>query len=138
MKDHPHNPALDEASEVIVTKVIDGVTGQEYSPADYQERLRAERQTRRQDRFVAGPIPVPWLSRVIEMGTPSALEAGLALFYLRGLNRSDTFRVEPERFRELGIGDTARHRGLRELERLGLVRIDRSPGSAPEATLLML
>jgi len=86
-------------------------------------------------RFVRGPIPIPWLVTAFTL-TPSALKCAIALFYQRGLSGSDEFKIEPKRFRELGIDDTARRRGLRELEEHRLVRLAKGQSKSPVAHMI--
>ena len=129
------NTSSEEPSLEDVSYVIDGRTGESIAPARHEQRQIDRAVTRMSRRFVKGPIPLPWLSKALEL-TPSAVKCALALFYQRGLSSSDTFKIEPARFRELGIADTARRRGLRELEEHGLVRLQKDHSKSPVANLI--
>ena len=118
-----------------VAHVINGLTSEILSPSKFEQLQQDQAETRMSRRFVKGPIPLPWLSKALEL-TPSAVKCALALFYQRGLSSSDTFKIEPARFRELGIADTARRRGLRELEEHGLVRLQKDHSKSPVANLI--
>lgn len=119
-----------------ISSVVDGLTGREYSRAEF-ERLQSYRKfTRLLPRFVKGPIPVPWMARAFRLRTASAWKVALGLFYQRGLAGGDTFKLEPARFLELGIDETARRRGLKALAREGLIHLQGSPGACPVVTLI--
>jgi|GEM_PF-2095690 len=118
-----------------VSYVVDGRTGEAFSPAEYAQRCTDQAETKLSRRFIMGPIPLPWLAAAFTL-TPSAMKCALALLYQRGLSGSDSFKIEPARFRELGIDDTARRRGLRELVDRGLVRLDRTQCKSPVAHLI--
>ena len=118
-----------------VSHVVDGRTGGVVALRDYEQRVRDRGNARLSGRFVMGPIPVPWLAQAFSL-TPSAAKCAVALYYLRGLCRCDKFKVEPARFRELGIPDIARRRGLHDLERAGLIRLQKRTSKTPIATLV--
>lgn len=120
-----------------VSHVVDGRTGDVVALRDYERRIRDQGNARSKQRFVMGPIPVPWLARAFSL-TPSASRCAVALYYQRGLSRCDEFKVEPARFRELGICDIARRRGLQELERAGLVYLQSRKSQTPTVTLVAL
>lgn len=107
------------------------------APREYEQRQRDRTDARLSRRFVMGPIPVPWLARAFSL-TSSAAKCALALFYQRGLCRSDEFKVEPARFRELGIHELARRRGLLELEIAGLIRLRKRTSKPPITELIGL
>lgn len=133
---HPVKVTCEDSYLKDVAVVVDGLTGHEFSLKEYERRVLQASESRKRARFIMGPIPVQWLERVIKMGKPSALSTGIALFDLRGLNQSDTFKIEPARFKELGIGETARRRGLRDLVSIGAIKLESRPGRAPVVSLL--
>jgi len=78
--------------------------------------------------FLKGPVPLDWLQRAMKLGL-GPLSVGIVLWYLRGLKKSESFKV--------GIGDIGglvscswrtTHRSLRSLEQQGLVTMERRPG----------
>lgn len=90
---------------------------------------------KRSQRFLKGPIPWPWLVRAISLPGKAAAIA-VALWHWSGLRRSRMVRVAHKDLRELGVGPQATGRGLRLLERAGLVHVDRRPGQSPVVTIL--
>ena len=119
-----------------VSKVIDERTGREYEPGEYTKRQRDRKSSRERRRFIMGPISVAWIGSVFRLRKPSAAKVAVALYYQRGLCKSTQFKVEPARFRELGINDTARRRGLSELEKAGLIEVKHRPGQSPVVTMI--
>ncbi|MCB1086061.1 MAG: hypothetical protein KDM63_03375 [Verrucomicrobiae bacterium] len=130
MKTIRENPNLDG-----VAHVVDGRTGRVVAPQDYKQHQRDRMKTRLCRRFVRGPIPLGWLAKAFAL-TPSAMKCAAALYYQRGLCRNTRFKVEPARFRELGINGTARHRGLNELAKAGLIEVEQCPGQCPFVTII--
>jgi len=88
------------------------------------------------DKFIAGPIYVSWVSRAARLGV-KALLVGLALWYLRGLRRSNSFIVSNLTMREWGVQPDAKARALRALERVGLIRVERRGKRSPQVTLVV-
>jgi len=129
MKMKNEKPNLDGVSHV-----VDGRTSSVLTRREYEQRERDWGNTRLSQRFVKGPIPVPWLAKAFSL-TPSAAKCALALFYQRGLRCCDEFKIEPARFRELGIPEIARRRGLHDLERAGLIRLQKRSSKTPIAKL---
>lgn len=120
-----------------VACVVDGRTGRVFTPGQHEKRQRDRKNTRLSQRFVMGPIPVPWLAKAFYL-TPSAAKCAIALFYQRGLSRSNEFKIEAARFLELGIEETARRRGLHDLEQAGLIRLKKQTSKTPIARLVGL
>ena len=118
-----------------VTSVIDGLTGLEYSVEDFRARASAEGDRRRAARFIKGPLPAATIAAATRK-SPAALQAALVLFFLHGLTGKMRFKAEPARFDELGVSRKSRQRGLKALEEIGLIAIDRRNGSSLEVTLL--
>lgn len=118
-----------------VTSVIEGQTGLEYSVEDFRVMTSAENDRRRAGRFIKGPLPVATIAAAAT-NSPAALQAALALFFLHGMTGKRRFKAEPARFDELGISRKSRQRGLKALEEIGLITIDRRSGTSLEVTLL--
>jgi DNA-binding transcriptional ArsR family regulator len=87
-------------------------------------------------KFIAGPIDVDWLSQARRLGGP-ALWVGLALWYLRGLKRSNSFIVSNLIMREWDVLPDAKSRALRKFEKAGLITIERRGKRSPRVTLVM-
>jgi hypothetical protein len=89
---------------------------------------------RQGERFLKGPIPWPWLELAGRL-PGKALHVALALWQQAGLAKRRKVRFGLTRLQPMGIGLQAARRGLRNLERAGLVTIRRNPGRTLEVTL---
>jgi hypothetical protein len=87
-------------------------------------------------KFIAGPVDVSWVCRASRLGV-KALLVGLALWHLRGLRKADTFIVSNVMLRDWGIQPDAKRRGLRTLEKAGLIHIERRGKRSPQVTLVL-
>lgn len=85
--------------------------------------------------FLRGPIPVSWLERAARL-PGKCLHLGNVLWLLSGLNQTRTFRLEHQWCTRFGIGRGATGRCLQELERSGLISVDRRSGRSPVVTIL--
>lgn len=131
-----HEPKREKLNLDGVAKVFDGRTGREYESGEYKERRSKREQSRVQGRFIKGPIPIPWVARAIRLRKPSAIKVAVALFYQRGLCSSNEFKIEPARFLELNVDELTRRRGLVELERSGLITVQRWAGRSPVVAMI--
>ncbi len=87
-------------------------------------------------KFLAGPVDMVWLSNARMLGV-TALYVGLCLWFLKGLKKSDVFVVSNLHLHELGVLPDAESRALRQLERAGLITIDRRGKRSPRVTLVL-
>jgi len=87
-------------------------------------------------KFIKGPLDFLWLSEARKLGV-TALWVGLALWFLRGLRRSNTFVVSNMMMREWGVEGDAKSRALRALEKAGLVTVERRGRRSPLVTLVI-
>jgi hypothetical protein len=86
-------------------------------------------------RFLKGPIPLAWLSPAA--GLPGkVLAVALALWYAAGLTRGATVLLSGRLLRLFHVGRHAAGRALANLDRAGLVAVDRGRGRCPRVTLL--
>lgn len=89
--------------------------------------------------FLRGPIPLAWLQRAAATRSSSSLKVGLVLYYLAGMRKSQQgIVVTVKRCEPWGLQRKAVKFGLDELERAGLVQVDRSIGRAPRVDILPL
>ena len=88
--------------------------------------------------FLRGPIPLSWLSTASHVsGQGSAMKVALAIWYLSGLNgQAKTVKLQTSALRLFGVERHSAYRGLKVLERAGLVHVIRHPGRTPVVTLL--
>jgi hypothetical protein len=90
---------------------------------------------KRGELFLRGPIPWSWLSRAAKL-PGKALQVALVIWLLSALLKGAAVVVmSPIRLRELGVQRHAGYRGLRALEKAGLVSVERGHGKAPRVTI---
>jgi DNA-binding transcriptional ArsR family regulator len=110
-------------------------------PGDVPSKKAAIRTGRRissvRGKFIAGPVDVNWLSQARKLGV-TPLWVGLCLWFLRGLKRSDNFIVSNLIMKEWDVLPDAKRRGLRSLEKAGLITIERRGRRSPRVTLLVI
>lgn len=85
--------------------------------------------------FIQGPI---WFNRLIpalEIG-PAALKVALLLYYKKSLIKSNTVNLSKDEKQSMGLDRSSVKRSLDELERIGLVRLERRNGASTRITLL--
>lgn len=87
------------------------------------------------ERFLKGPIPLPWLELAARLPGKS-LHAGIALWYAAGLNRSRSVPLSNIASLRLGLDRNAKYRALGWLEEAGLIAVERKFGRAPVVTIL--
>jgi hypothetical protein len=90
---------------------------------------------RRRERFLKGPIPWAWLDRAGQL-PGRALAVGLILWLKAGMAGKRTVRLCQSRPDGLGLNQDSTRRGVRALERAGLIMVQRRPGQGLEITLL--
>lgn len=93
------------------------------------------RQFKRGEKFLAGPIPLSWLSKVSTL-PGKALNVALALWFLKDVKRSHTVRLNGSTLREFGVKRQAGYRALIVLERVGVVSCSRAKGRCPIVTII--
>ena len=85
--------------------------------------------------FLKGPIPIHWLASA-KKASPTALSVGLYLWHLSGLTKKKTFKATNRALPLLGLNRYAKYRGLKELEKSGLIKVKRQNKMSPEVTIL--
>lgn len=79
-------------------------------------------------KFIKGPIPLDWISRANALpGKAGAV--GLALWFLTGVQKSQTVKLTGEVEKIAGCGRKAVYAGLAALEGAGLVWVERRKGA---------
>jgi len=93
------------------------------------------KKSREYGRYIKGPIPLDWIICAAQLGGKT-VNLALALWYLKGLQRSDTVILTHKMLREFGVSVNTSYRLLERMEGSGLVRIKQQPGSAPRVTIM--
>lgn len=96
----------------------------------------ARKKTRQPGKFFfRGPVPLDWVACMAPL--PGKVpQLGWLLWFMVGLRRRKTFRLEPKWYGLFGLHRKAVYRGLRVLESEKLISVKRKPGAAPEVTVL--
>jgi len=97
---------------------------------------RGRRPSPIRDKFIAGPIDVPWVCHASRLGV-TALLVGLALWHIKGLRRSNSFTFSNLIVEAWGIQPDAKSRALRKLEKAGLITVERKGKRSPRVTLIV-
>jgi hypothetical protein len=88
------------------------------------------------DRFVM--VPLWWAEQASQATrTPKAM-VWVWLLHLSWAAHSKTFRLPNARLQALGVGRNSKQRAVRELEKAGLIQVQREDGKSPTVTLLYL
>jgi hypothetical protein len=87
-------------------------------------------------KYIAGPVPVFWMCQAGRFGV-KALLVGLALWHIKGLRKTNMFIVSNLMLRDWSIQSDAKSRGLRKLQRAGLIAMERQGKGSPQVTLLV-
>jgi hypothetical protein len=87
-------------------------------------------------RFVKGPIPAGMVRQANLAGKGKALGVLVVLFHIAGIQDKRIVKLSSERMREFGIDRCAGYRGLADLERVGLVKVQRHKGRCPIVELI--
>ena len=94
-----------------------------------------ELETRPTCRTLYGPIPWSWWLPASRLPGRS-LQVASVCWLLAGWARSADFELALEGWADFGLSRFSASRGLDELERVGLVSVDRRPGRSPVVTIM--
>ena len=88
-----------------------------------------------QNRFIKR-IPLDSFRRASEK-SKAAVVTLVGIYYIAGMAKSDTVRLAPSQMDAAGAINDVRKRGLRDLEKIGIIRFTkRGRGKAPTVTIL--
>lgn len=86
-------------------------------------------------KFIKGPIPLNWISRANALpGKAGAV--GLALWFLAGVQKTQTVKLTGEVEMIAGCGRKAVYAGLAALEEAGLVGVERRRGARAKVDVI--
>ena len=85
--------------------------------------------------FLRGPIPIAWLERAASL-PGKAYQLGTALWWLNGMSKGNPFKVTRKALDHFHISRDATSDGLKRLEQLGLIKVERSPGKRPVVSIV--
>jgi hypothetical protein len=103
--------------------------------SEYSRKRRQERQNRKRAQFLAGPIPVAWVTQAAAL-PGSALAAALAIWFKAGCEKSHrNLSICPTLLGRFRVKRVSGYRALNSLEEAGLVSIVRRRGACPLVTI---
>ena len=85
-------------------------------------------------RFIKGPIPLKWVLTASAL-TGKSLEISMVLWFLKGVTRKNTVKLNGKLIRSFGVSRSTLYRGLAEMENAGLISIQRQIGRSPVVTI---
>lgn len=89
----------------------------------------------RADGFIKGPLPLSWMTQAAQM-PGKTLQVALALWYLSGLQKTDSVTLASKTAKRFGISRDAKYEAIDRLVQAGLVTVQQAPGKAPVVTLV--
>lgn len=87
------------------------------------------------DGFIKGPLPLLWMTQAAQL-PGKTLQVALALWYLCGLQKTDSVTLASKTAERFGISRDAKYDAIARLVNAGLVTVHQAPGKAPVVTLL--
>jgi hypothetical protein len=111
------------------------------SAADYAKRRRAELEAAAPiKRKKAAPfvkVPLWWIAQATKATNTGRALVCIELLYASWKAKRPTFPLPNGRLAKLGVKREIKRRALRDLERAGLITIERPPRKTPIITLVM-
>jgi len=86
--------------------------------------------------FLKGPIPLGWLSEAAKL-SKSSLAVSLALWFHSGRRKSYTVVLTTKICERFSINRKAKYRALKDLEKVGLISVQRNLRKNPTVTILL-
>ena len=90
---------------------------------------------KRGEKFLKGPIPWNWLCRAAQL-CGKALQVAIAIWFLAGIHKRREVKLSGAAVTDLGVSRYACYRGLKLLEKAGLISVHRAPGRKAIVTIL--
>lgn len=94
-------------------------------------------QTPKRQLFLRGPVPLDWLGKAAEL-PGKTLNVALAIWWLRGMTHSDSFKLTRMSLNIFAIKRDAASMALNRLEAAGLISIKRCAGQRPCISIIHL
>jgi hypothetical protein len=98
------------------------------------ETLGSKRRPRRQDQFVM--VPLEWMHRLSSARCTATWNTALHLLFRSFKERRPTIQLANGVLASKGVTPGQKWRALKELEAMGLVKVEHRPRKSPNITLL--
>ena len=102
--------------------------------SEASKRRRSTATRRHQGEFLAGPIPLTWLTKAASL-PGKALAVGVAIWFKARVSRSQTVKIGRPLMKKFHVGRGATARCLKALESAGLITVERHAGRCPVVTI---
>jgi hypothetical protein len=86
--------------------------------------------------FIKGPIPLPWLGKVLKLRGKGPLAVALAIRFESGRKNSLKVRLTNPLAAKFGVDRKVKYAALTALEGAGLIKVDRAPKKTPTVTII--
>ncbi len=96
---------------------------------------RKVKHSNRQQRFLKGPVPLPWIIAASQL-PGKALVVGIAIWFRAGLTGSSSITLSSSHLTLWGIDRHSKRRALDVLEKASLITVDRCNGKNPIITII--
>jgi hypothetical protein len=90
---------------------------------------------RRGERFIKGPVPWTWVRCAVQL-PGQALAVGMLIWCEQGIQREHPLKLCTGWLADLGVDYQAARRGIRALERAGLIQVSRRRGRCFDVKIL--
>ncbi len=87
------------------------------------------------EKFLKGPVPWNWIAKAAQL-PGKAIQVGIVIWFLAGIKNSRTVPLSNKVLRDLEVSRHSQYRGLKALEKGGLVSVTRHAGRNPVVTIL--
>ncbi len=98
------------------------------------QQTGSSRRAKRQQEFLRGPVPLPWLSQAVTL-PGKTIAVGIAIWFAVGLQKSIRVKITRALRERLSITRKTCYHGLRALESAGLITVERHEGRCPVVTV---
>lgn len=87
------------------------------------------------EHYLRGPIPLSWLTQAARLSGRS-LHVAVTIWYRAGLEKNATIRLGNAVLAKFSVSPDSKRRALIELEKAGLIRVERGKNKNPVVTIL--
>ena len=105
-----------------------------FNRSNYKGGLRLTSNENYDNRFIKGPIPLKWIIAASKL-SGKTLHISMVLWFLKGVNKNYTVKLSGKLIRSFGVSRSTLYRGLNNLEKAGLITVQRKMGQSPMVTI---
>ena len=87
--------------------------------------------------FIRGPMPLEWIKRACSLDNGNAAKTAWALWYLRGVTKSNILKFGNKQALEFGLSRHSKNQSLKAMEIASLVKLTQLPGQLHTVEILI-